>query len=246
MKKTRRPHSDLPQYIADAIREAWPEGVIDLPVDPDDAPCREVSRRVKAAFSRIRGAAVFYEREPEGGARWVDTSDPDEDPPDWDEEPRSYWLFFVSSTDERLKFGTETIEPDEEGVDRRVPGEGRIGYAVAISLVAPFAVVTLNQLEVFESGSQSEPDVEPHLFDLDGRKLDLEDHYRELVGEAAFTLLRTLRAEIVRVLGECRVAVIPQEDLDRPVRRLRASEDVVAGVRGEPLTVQDAFFFRGV
>lgn len=234
----RRPHTDLPQHIADAIRQAWPEGVIDTPVDSDDAPFWKLSRRVKAALSHLPGAAVFYEREPRGGPRWGETSNPDEDPPDWHDESRSYGLFFVSSTDERLKFATDTTDPDEEDVEQHVRGEGRIGVAVAISLVAPFAVVTLHQMEVFENGSQSEPDVEPHLFSLDGRKLDPEDHYRELVDEAGFTVVRNLRAEIIRVLGECGVAVIPEEDRDRPVRGLRASEDVVVGRRGEPITVQ--------
>ncbi len=246
MKKTRRPHTDLPQHIAAAIRRAWPDGVIDMPGDSDDAPFWEVSPRLTAALSHIPGGAVFYEREPRGGPRWGETSNPDEDPPDWHAESRSYCLFFVSSIDERLTFATDTIEPDEEGVEQRVHGEGRIGYAVAISLVAPFAAVTLHQMEVFENGSQSEPDVEPYLFSLDGRKLDPEDHYRELVDEAGFTVLRNLRAEIVRVLGECGVAVIPEEDLDRPVRWLRASEDVVVGLTGEPITVRNAFFFRDV
>jgi hypothetical protein len=99
---------------------------------------------------------VLYEREPDGGSRWGETSDLDEDPPDWHDEARSYCLFFVSSTDDRLKFATDTIEPDEEGVERRFQGEGRIGYVVAISLVAPFAVVAQDQLEVFENGSRSE------------------------------------------------------------------------------------------
>ncbi|MBI4587233.1 MAG: hypothetical protein HY725_00205 [Candidatus Rokubacteria bacterium] len=246
MKKTRRLHTDLPQHLAEAIHHAWPEGVIDMPVDSDDAPFWKVYPRLKAALSQIPGGAVFYEREPRGGPRWGETSNPDEDPPDWHEESRSYWLFFVSSMDERLTFATDTIEPDEEGAEQRIHGEGRIGYAVGISLVAPFAVVTLHQVEVFEDGSPSEPDVEPHLFSLDGRKLDPEEPYRELGDEAGVTVLRRLRAEIVRVLGECGAAVIPEEDLDRPVRWLRASEDVVVGLTGEPITVRDAFFFRGV
>ena len=107
-------------------------------------------------------------------------------------------------------------------------------------------MVTLDEMEVFENGSQSEPDVEPHLFGLDGRKLDPEDHYRELVDEAGFTVLRILRAEIVRVLGEFALVVIPEGDLERPVPWLRASEEVVVGLAAEPLTVRDAFFFRGV
>ena len=243
MKKARQRQTDLPKHIADAIREAWPDGVIDASVDWDEAPFWEVSTKLKRALSHIPRSAIVYEREPEGGPRWDETSNPDEDPPDWHDESRSYYVFFISSTDNRLTFATDTLEPDEEGVERRFQGEGRIGYVVAISLVAPFAAVTLDQMEVSENGSQSEPDVEPHIFGLDGRKVNPEDHYRELVDGEVFRKLRTLRAEIVRVLGEFAVAVIPEEDLDRPVRWLRAGEDVIVG---EPVTVGDAFFVRRV
>lgn len=243
MKKARQRQTDLPKHIADAIRDAWPHGVIDVLVDWDDAPFWEVNPKSKAALSYIPRSAIFYEREPEGGLRWGKTSNPDEDPPDWHDESRSYCLFFVSSTDERLKFATDTVESDEEGVELRFQGEGRIGYVVAVSLVAPFAAVTLDQMEVFENGSRSEPDVEPHIFGLNGRKVDPEDHYRELVDEAGFTTLRALQAEIVRILGECAVVVIPEADLERPVRWLRASEDVVVG---DPITVRDALFFCSV
>lgn len=125
-----------------------------------------------------------------------------------------------------------------------MPGQGRIGYAVAISLMAPSAVVTVDQMAVFETGTQFEPDFGPYLFGPDGRALDPEDHYRELLDEAGFAVLRTLRAKIVHVLQRYRVTVIPKEDLDRPVRGLRAGEEVLVGAPGEPLTVRDAFFFR--
>ena len=243
MKKTRRQETDVPKHIADAIRAAWPDGVIDLSVDRDDAPFWEMYLKLKAGLSHLRRGVVLYEREPDGGPRWGETSDPDEDPPDWHDEERSYGLVFISAIDERLTFATDTIEPDEEGIERRFQGEGRLGCVVAISLVAPFAVVTLDQMETFENGSRSEPDVEPHIFGLDGRKVEPEVHYRELVDAAAFTVLEALRAEAVRMLGKFAVTVISERDLDRPVRWLRASEDVAAG---QPITVRDAFFCRSV
>ena len=243
MKKARQRQTDLPKHLADAIRDAWPDGVIDVSVDWDDAPFWEVCPKLKAALSHIPRSAIFYEREPEGGPKWSETSNPHEDPPDWHDESRSYCLFFVSSTNDRLKFATDTIEPDEEGVERHFQGEGRIGYVVVVSLVAPFAVVALDQMEVFDNGSQSEPDVEPQIFGLDGRKVDPEEHYRELVDGAAFALLGALRAEIVRVLEKFAVVVIPEEDLERRVRWLRASQDIIVG---DPITVRDAFFFRSV
>jgi hypothetical protein len=60
----RREQTELPERIADAIRNAWPEGVIDLSVDWDDAPFWQVYPKLKTALSRIRRASVIYEREP--------------------------------------------------------------------------------------------------------------------------------------------------------------------------------------
>jgi len=81
VKKTRRRQIDLPKHIADAIRGVWSDGVIDIAVDRVDAPFWEVYPKLKAALSHIPQGAVFYEREPEGGSTWGDSSDPDEDLP---------------------------------------------------------------------------------------------------------------------------------------------------------------------
>jgi hypothetical protein len=122
VKKTRRRRTDPPKHIADA----WPGGTIDVSADWDDAPFWEKYPKLKAALSHIRRGAVLYEREPEGVPGCSETSNPDEDPPDWHDESRSYCLFFVSSIDERFRFETDTIEPDEEGIERRFQGEGRM------------------------------------------------------------------------------------------------------------------------
>jgi hypothetical protein len=58
VKKTRRRQIDPPKRIADAIRKAWPNGVIDISMDWDDAPFWEVYPRLRAALSRIRRGAV--------------------------------------------------------------------------------------------------------------------------------------------------------------------------------------------
>ncbi|MBI3682465.1 MAG: hypothetical protein HY235_18960 [Acidobacteria bacterium] len=246
MRKIRLPKSDLPEQIADAIRQAWPEGVIEMPVNIDEAPFWDVYPKLKAGLSRIQGSAVFYEHEPQGGPHWGEGSDPEEDPPEWNEEPRSYYLFFISLLDDRFRFETDTIEPDEDGVEQRFQGEGRIGCVVGVSLVAPFAVVTLDEMEVFENGSQSDPDVEPHIFSLDGRKLDMEERYREMVDDEGLAVLRKLQAEIVRILNDFEIAVISEEDLDKPVAWLRADDEVLVGHAGEPITVRRAFFFHGL
>lgn len=243
---TRRKPADsvLPQQIVDAIRKAWPDGIVDVP-DTEDAPLSETYPTLKASLSHIPGARVLYEREPQSVPDWDQDSDEEEESPDLDEGSRSYWLFFLSPADKRFEFGTETIEPDEEdGVERRFPGQGWIGCIVAISVVAPFAAVSLDELEVFDNGSRYEPDVEPHMFNVDGGKLDLENHFGEMVEEEGLLILKKLRSKIVRVLEKSGIAVIPEADLDRPVPWLRGGEEVLVGQAGEPITVRRAFFFR--
>ena len=64
--------------------------------------------------------------------------------------------------------------------------------------------------------------------------------------DEGLALLRKLRAEIVSVLINFEISVIPEEDLDKPVPWLRAGDEVFVGHGGEPITVQQAFFFHGL
>jgi hypothetical protein len=70
----------------------------------------------------------------------------------------------------------------------------------------------------------------------------LDEDYREMVDEEGVAILRTLRTKIVSVLDDFEISVIPEEDLDRPVPSLRAGGDAFVG---NPVTVREAFFFRG-
>lgn len=246
MTKMHPAEPDLPEQLAAAIRQVWPDGVIDMPVDMDHAPLWDVYPKLKARLSRIPGtAAAIYECEPQGGPSWGESLDRLEDTPDWDEESRSYYLFFLTLVDKRFQFETDILEPDENGVEQRFQGEGRIGCVVGISLVAPFAVVRLDEMEVFENGSRSEPDIEPHLFDLDGNKLDAEAHFREMIDNEGMSALRKLRNRVVAILNDYNLAVISEEDLDKPVPWLRAGQEVFLAGTGKPITVREVFFFHG-
>ncbi len=235
----------VPKHIAGAIERAWPDGVVEM-IDLDEAPFRDKYPALKARLSRISGSELVYEREPEGGPRWHEGSNPHEDPPDWSEPTRSYHLFFLSPSDPRCSFGTETVEPDQEGVERRFEGEGRVGHTVAVSVVAPFALVALNQYETFENGSRSEPGIELHVFDLEMKRLDAERHCLELFGEESMRILAEQRKWIARILKEHALSVLPDECLDTPLPWLRAGEDLLQDSTKKPLTVRDAFFFETV
>jgi hypothetical protein len=245
-KRTRPPKSGLPAQIVDAIRQAWPDGILEMPIDADESWFQDVYPKLKTALQRIRGSTVRYEHEPESQPHWREDSDSEENLPDWGEEPRSYHVFFLSPDDDRFRIETDTIEPDEDGVDQRFPGEGRIGWVVGVTLVAPFAMIKLDEMEVFENGSRADPDVEPHIFGLDGQQFDPVKHYREIVEDEGLEILRRLKGKIVRALRNCRISLIPEEYLDEPVPWLRAGKEVLVGHDGQSVTVQQAFFFRGI
>jgi hypothetical protein len=44
----------------------------------------------------------------------------------------------------------------------RVSGAGITGWVVAVSLLAPFAVIELGEVVVFEDGSTTEAEIEPY------------------------------------------------------------------------------------
>jgi hypothetical protein len=245
MKRKKAEAVALPQYLADAIRQAWPDGVVETLGSCDEAPLWDVWPNLRTSLAGIPGAHLLWERDPESVLNLAchpDDDEEQEDPP-WQEGSRSYCLFFLSPTDKRFEFETETVEPDEDDIEQKIPGRGWMGCVVAVSFVAPFAAIGFDELEEFESGSRTEPDVEPHMFNVGGGKLDMEARYRELFGEEGVSILKTLQARIASVLKKHEITVIPDEDLDRPVPWLRADEEVLVGHQGEPITVQHAFFF---
>lgn len=237
--------AEVPKDIVEAIRRAWPDGVVDM-IDLDEVPAWGSYSALSARLSRVSGSDLLYEREADGGPRWNEGSDPDEDPPDWSDPTRSYHLFFLSPSSPRCSFDTETVEPDEDDVEERVPGQGRVGHSVAVSLVAPFALVALNEFETFENGSRSEPGIDLQVFDLEGKRLDAERHYREMFGKETMRILAVQRRKIARTLEESGVSVLPEEHLETPLPWLRADEDLLQGSTGEALTVRNAFFFQTV
>jgi hypothetical protein len=227
-KRKKRP--DPLQQIVDAIQQAWPGGVVDIPENVDDGSLWDKYPKLKAGVSSIPGARVLYERELRVAGNLEEGS-------------QSYWVFFLSPTDGGFEFETETVDPEDPDTERRYPGKGWMGCMVAISAVAPFAVVRLDDLEVFENGTRMDPDVEPHMYSMEMGKLDLDEHYREMVLDEGLSVLRNLEAGIVRVLEKSGIAVIAEEDLERQAPWLVAGDGLLRDA-DKPINMQDAFFFR--
>src|SRR5438094_2165956 len=114
--------------VALAIERAWPEGVVDMPIDSDESYFWDVYPKLKRGLSGIKGARLLFEREPDTEPQWSDGKDPDEDPPDFDEGSRSYHLFFVGPAEETFTFEIESEEEDEDGDPQTVHGKSIIGW----------------------------------------------------------------------------------------------------------------------
>jgi hypothetical protein len=115
-----------------------------------------------------------------------------------------------------------------------------------VSLLAPFAVITLSGMETFEDGSSSEPTLESNAFTETGQRVDPEAEFLKFKGEQSFQILLKLRGRICDIPGKHGIVVLPEAEWHKPVPWLRADEDVLAGTAGEPVRVLDGLFFEGL
>src|SRR5437667_4087114 len=115
--------------VAEANDRAWPDGVVDMPLDSDDSYFWDVYPKLKRDLSRIKDATLLYE-----------------DPPDFDEGSRSYYLFFIRPADEAFTIEVDGGGQDEDADLETVQDQSIIGCSVAISLIAPFVLRSLREL----------------------------------------------------------------------------------------------------
>lgn len=236
--------------VMDAIRHAYPGNIVTDDIAFEEGSYYdEIRDEARTALCRIKQADLAYDRPPEGRPHWDEGGDPDEDPPAWVEEPLSYDLLFLALQGMQFQFQSELEEEDfPEDADEPVlvvaPTVGRIGCAIGISIIAPFAVVRFTEMEIAESGSGTIPDIWPHMFDLDGSELDVEAHYGGLFLEEGITALRHLREAITRILDEFGIRVLSEQELNMPIPGLRPepARNVVPGKKSA--TVEDALFFQ--
>lgn len=254
MTRRRNLNAGLRENVREVINRTFPNGVVEMVFDSDESYFWEVYPKLVAAFRRIKGAWLVHEREPDGGPVWLDDSDPEEDLPYDHERSRSYHLFFVCPEGEAFVYETEIeslgelAEEDEqeESPMEMVGGDGRTGWSVTVSLLAPFAVIALSDMETFKDGSSSELSIESHGLTEAGKRIDSEAEFRKLKGERAFARLLKLRGRIRDILTRYGIGVLPEEVWREPVPGLRAEEAVLVGIIGDSLRVLDALFFEEI
>jgi hypothetical protein len=226
----------VPQDVADAIVESWPDGIMEE-FDSDESYFYDIREGLERDLLRIRDVAVRWQTsEPDYERYW---GDDDELPPEYEFE--SYRMYFLAPQGDKFKFDTETDsqeiaeeEPFEE-VTVKVAGHGWYGCNIAISLVSPFAVLNFSEFAEFED--VSEPIIETFACSIE------EAAQVKELGPEELAKLEKLRNAIARVLKKHHLTLLEPGILDMPVPDLRADGDVFLE---PPLVVGDAFFFRGV
>jgi hypothetical protein len=231
--------------VVQLVRKLFPEGIVELPGDFDEVDIEAASADVRKRLTDIEGADLLYEQDPRGGPVWNDDADPEEDPPTDFEHSRSYMLMFLALRGEPFCYETEDLFEDESEVQRKVQGTGRIGCTVAVSLLAPVAIVKFGDMEQLDDGSQILPQIDDNIFDLDERPIDPETHFRSMMGEEAVQALQRLAETITARLAACGLRTLAASELEKPLRWLRAGEETLIGADLDSvITVRDALFFE--
>lgn len=251
----------LRRDVREAIDRVRPNGVVEMSFDPHESYFSRLQPKLSRALGRMRNTCLVYEREADGGPVWWEESDPEEDPPDEIGRTRSYHTFFVSPNGKTFTFETEAegvTEPEfmtddfaEAGWGEgppvsRISGSGRTGWAVAVSLLAPFAVIELGDTVSFEDGSTTEAEIESYGETANGQRGDQEKNFREVQGAQAYKTIVGLRAKIADILEGFGITVLPAEEWRKPAPWLRGTEETLIGLDGKAIRVLDAFFFESL
>lgn len=238
--------SQVPKDVAVAIKECWPNGVVEQ-FATDESYFHDIHPRVQRDLRNVRGASLLWHTEEEKIGSW----DQDEiDEPPSSDGWQSYHVFFLAPDSEEFHFEDETtgIEEPEDPLAAEAeathPGEGWIGCAIGICLAAPYAVINLCSYARYEDGTVSAPDVESFIYsDNTNERVDTDHYHREILTPEAFQKIEALGCEITSILAKHGIHVLDKHVRDLQVPGLGASEEVFLET---PLRVIDAFFFRGV
>ena len=157
----------LRKDIQEAIERLWPSRVVELSVDFEDSWFVKPRPKLTRALRSLKGSQLLFEREAEGDPVWWPESDPDQAPPDECAPDRSYHLYFIVPDGDAFEFTTESEDYIEDSIET-VHGAGQTGWCIAVSLLAPFAVITLGERIEYDNGGTVEPALESPLETIEG------------------------------------------------------------------------------
>ncbi len=247
-----RKQAALRSDVARALRQAFPDGVIDQAYDEEDSDREELPPKLRRGLARLPEARIAYERGPRAEPTWPEGADRDEDPPEYREFDSSYRLIFVTGPGGLMSFeeDVETTEVSEHLPWEDEPGDAEdtnsvsvrgtvtAGCILALSVIGPFALVDYGALGVYGDESESTPEI------LDpGEAVRATRYLREQLGNERWRELEALRGRLVRTVEAAGVAVLTPEELGRRVPFLRFGEDVIPE---RTVTVRSALFFQSL
>jgi hypothetical protein len=261
-RPTRKKASATPAAIAKLIKKAWPDGIVDMPIEDEESYFWDIYDKLKAEISKVSGALMFHERRASPDVGSSDDEDENRLDEAWQDESRSYHLFVIElqetirlplvdeedtgedgdcQADDALddietesEFGTEEFdEPEVIGYS--------LGFLLAVSMVAPVAIVMDYALEQTEYGTVASPPLSlPCAFDSAGNLVE-PDHRSDLSAEDR-KRADAIRERLVRAVEETGLTLLPFDQRRNTVPGMRAGSEAFLS---EPITVQDAFFFGG-
>ncbi|HLP59641.1 MAG TPA: hypothetical protein VK186_12455, partial [Candidatus Deferrimicrobium sp.] len=118
-----------------------------------------------------------------------------EEPSEDDNLASSYHLFFLALQGDQFEYECQAEDLDEKGNTVTLNGIGVVGCCVAVSLLAPFAIVTPASMEIYDDDSCTFPDIDLHYISSNKDANHLEDYI-----DANFTGL--LEKEDIQVLND--------------------------------------------
>jgi len=246
-----RKQTALRSDVARALRQAFPDGVIDQPCDEEDSDLEDLHPKLRRRLVRLPEARIAYERGPRAEPTWSEGADRDEDPPEYREFDSSYRLTFATGPADRMSFEEEIEtteraehlpwddEPEdaEEDTDSvAVRGTVTAGCILALSVIGPFALVDYGTLTIYEDGSESNPEIPGP-----DEAARVSRYLRERLGNERWRELEALRDRLVRTVEAAGVAVLTPDELRQRVPFLRFGEDVIPE---SSVTVRSALFFQ--
>ncbi len=225
-----QPSQSIRPDVDAILRKAYPQGVMAPALDIQTSHLAEVFPRLKTRLLELDDAAVGYERDPLGGSGWAagDGRLPSGPGAPGSEHPSSYYLFFLAATAEPCRAGDETLT---------------LGYSVALSVMAPAALVVLNHMESDDDDfSHSVPEINAEEVETEsGEVVEVERFCRQALSPEGIAGLERLRQGILAAIEAFGYLVLPEEEQAKPIPWLQVPAMPFA--RPSRLTVRDALFF---
>jgi len=261
-RPVRKKTSAIPATLAKLIEKAWPDGIVEMPIDEDESYFWDIYDKLKAKISKVRGVSMFDERPASTEVDSIDDEDENGLEEAWRDGSRSYHLFVIEL---QTKIGVPIVEAEDTGEDVDLQADDApddietesefdeeefdepeiighsLGFLLAVSLVAPVAIVMDYALEETEYGTDASPPLGlPCAFD--SASDEVEPDHRSYLSAKDRKRADAVQERLVRAVEETGLTVLPFDQRKNKIPGLRAGSEAFLS---EPIRVQDAFFFEG-